>query len=41
MYNPEENIDISPIIESDTVVDDGISDDFSFIYPFIIGLPVI
>ena len=30
MYNPEENIDISPIIESDTVVDDGISDDFSF-----------
>ena len=31
MYNPEENIDISPIIESETVVDDGISDDFSFI----------
>jgi len=31
MYNPEENIDITPIIESETVVDDGISDDFSFI----------
>jgi len=31
MYNPEENIDITPIIESDSVVDDGMSDDFSFI----------
>lgn len=30
MYNPEENIDITPIIESETVVDDGMSDDFSF-----------